>query len=574
MSDMIDMLHLLYTPRSAHTTVGYRDGRVVTYAEFVARARQWQTRLLALSGTRLAVYFTDSIEFATALFGAWHAGKTVYLPSDTLPGTCATLRAAVDAYVGEFAVDGTLLAAPEENCNSPQALTPLHPDFAGLVVYTSGSTGIPQAIPKKLSQLASEVITLEQLFGKTANGAEVVATVSHQHIYGLLFKVLWPLAAARPIHARSLAYPEELAQTTATRDCLLISSPAHLKRLPESPAWTSAKHRVRAVFSSGGPLPREVAHATAQLLHQVPVEVYGSSETGGIAWRQRQADENWSVMPGVEVRIATDRGVLEVRSPHLPDTNWFPTSDRAQVSDDGRLTIHGRVDRIVKIEEKRISLDLIETQLQRSTLVRDARVLVVDGQRQRVAAFVVLSDAGRGTLNTKGKHALNCLLRDELAYAVERVALPRTWRYLDALPINGQGKTAQKELMALLEGEQSATRSIQPRKQLIEKEAQRALFALMAPRDLMYFDGHFPGAPILPGVAQLEWALMLARECFVLPPLFRGIHALKFQHVIRPDTPFSLELQHDATKSLVAFKFFSPTGTHASGRLMFGAADV
>lgn len=567
---MSDMLNLLCGSRPLDTTAGFRDGHMVSHAEFIARVRQWHARLLDLPGTRLAVYFTDSIEFAAALFGAWHAGKTVYLPSDTLPATCAALRPAVDACVGEFPPDCTPLAAPEENIGGEEAFTPLHPDFAGLVVYTSGSTGTPQAIPKKLSQLASEVATLEKLFGAAAASADVVATVSHQHIYGLLFKVLWPLAASRPIHARSLTYPEELAQTTAARDCILISSPAHLKRLPDSPAWTSARHRARAVFSSGGPLPLEVVHVTTQLLDQVPVEVYGSSETGGIAWRQRHADESWSVMPGVEARIAEDGGVLEIRSPHLPDANWFRTSDRAQVNDDGRLTIHGRVDRIVKIEEKRISLDLIEAQLLKSALVREARVLVIDGQRQRVAAFVVLSDAGHDTLNTAGKHALNCLLRDLLADAVERIALPRTWRYLDALPVNAQGKTTQAELLALLEGE----RPIQPRKQLIEKDARRALFELVAPHDLVYFDGHFPQTPILPGVAQLEWALALARECFDPPPLFRGIHALKFQHVIRPDAVFWLELQHDAAKGSVAFKYFSTAGTHASGRLMFGAADV
>ena len=130
---------------------------------------------------------------------------------------------------------------------------------------------------------------------------------------------------------------------------MLISSPAHLKRLPDSQAWTSAAHRVRAVFSSGGPLPLEVAHATARLLGHAPVEVYGSSETGGIAWRQRHADadENWSLMPGVEASIKTDDSVLEIRSPHLPDANWFRTSDRARAVDGGRLQIFGRVDRIV-----------------------------------------------------------------------------------------------------------------------------------------------------------------------------------------------------------------------------------
>ncbi|MDB5771148.1 MAG: Acyl-coenzyme synthetase/AMP-(fatty) acid ligase [Burkholderia sp.] len=577
MPDDVDMLNLLHLPRPSDTWVGWRDGVTIPYADFLVRVRQWQELLLDNKGPQFALYAGDSIEFAAALFGAWHAGKTVYLPSDTLPATCASLRQVVDGFLGEFPPECAPLSPLDAVTVGSTSFQSLQPDFNGLVVYTSGSTGAPQAIKKSLSQVSSEVATLEQLFGGEANAAEVLATVSHQHIYGLLFKVLWPLTCARPIHARSLTYPEELARATAACDCILVSSPAHLKRLPDSPAWVANAHRVRAVFSSGGPLPFEVASLTAQVLGCTPVEVYGSSETGGIGWRRRdvEANDSWTPMPGVEARISgEDDGVLEIRSPHLPDANWFRTADRAQISSEGRFKLRGRVDRIVKLEEKRISLDLIESQLKASPLVTEARVLVVAGNRQRLAAFVVLSEQGRKALAESGKHALNSVLREQLAKTVERIALPRSWRYLDALPVNAQGKTTQAELAMLLDDASAASGPTWPRLQLTEKEAQRALYELAAPHDMVYFEGHFPGTPIVPGVAQVDWALALACECFDLPPVFRGIHALKFQQVIRPESTFSLELMHDPAKGCVIFRYFSPSGTHASGRLMFGAADV
>lgn len=570
------MLDLFSRPRPSNQAVGWRNDIAVTNGQFDVRLHTWCAFLRTAPGTRFALFFNDSIEFAAALFGAWHAGKIIYLPSDTLPSTCAALRTAVDGYLGEFP-EHCMPAEPAKGIHgTPEVLHPLDASFDGLVVYTSGSTGTPQSIPKKLSQLAAEVATLQHLFGNAAGCADTVATVSHQHIYGLLFKVLWPLAAGRAIHARSVTYPEELAQKTSKRDCILISSPAHLKRLPESPAWMEAAHRVRIAFSSGGPLPLEVARVTETVLGHAPVEVYGSSETGGIGWRQRNAgaDEEWSAMPGVETRIAAEGEILEVRSPHLPDSEWFRTSDRARLFDGNRFAICGRVDRIVKIEEKRISLDRIEARLLGSHLVREARVLVVDGHRQRVAAFIVLSDAGRALLRESGKHALNCRLRDELTDTIERIALPRLWRYPDALPINAQGKTTQAALLALLNEISPSTRTVLPRKHLLQKEPLRVVYELAAPRDLVYFDGHFPQAPILPGVVQVDWALKIARDCFDLPPAFRGIHALKFQRVIQPETAFSLELLHDPAKNSVTFKFFSSGGVHANGRLMFGAADV
>jgi len=572
MSEFINILDFLCAAWTLDEILGWRNGIAIRYAEIHARAQSWQSLLRAMPGCNFALYLEDSLEFSAALFGAWHAGKTIYLPSDILPATCASLRTAVDGFLGEFPADCAPLM-PTADASGSSAFTSLARDFVGLVVYTSGSTGAPQAIPKKLSQLIDEVASLERLFGRETGKAEIVATVSHQHIYGLLFKVLWPLSCRRSIHARSLNYPEELTQVTTTRDCVLVASPAHLKRLPDSPAWSSAAHRIRVTFSSGGPLPPDAAQANARLLGNAPIEVYGSSETGGVAWRRfhEESDGRWTPMPGVELRLAPDADdeALEIRSPYLPDAGWFRSSDRVRIMDDGRFILQGRIDRIVKIEEKRISLNQIEARLMQSPLVRETRVLVRDDARRRVAAFVVLSEQGREVFAALDRHAFNNLLREHLADAVERIALPRHWRYLDALPVNAQGKTTYAQLSALLDDAPAL-----PHRRLIEKEATRVLFELNAPHDLPYFDGHFPGTPILPGVAQVDWAVRLSRECFDLAPVFRGMQALKFQKIIRPETAFSLELAHDPAKGSVSFKYFSASGVHASGRIMFGEEDV
>lgn len=577
MPEFLDLTELLTAQRDPEETVGWRDGILIRHGDFLQRVRAWQALLEKIPGQRFALYIKDSIEFSAALLAAWQTAKTIHLPADTLPATCDALQQEVDGFLGEFAAQWIPLAPPaiaDGRSDATGRFKPLDPGFIGLVVHTSGSTGMPQALPKYLSQLAAEVKTLESLFGNLLGTADVVATVSHQHIYGLLFKILWPLAAGRAIHARSPVFPEELAPILAAYDCVLVSSPAHLKRLPDLPIWKTASQRLRAVFSSGGPLSLDVVHETERLLAQFPIEIYGSSETGGIAWRQRQAqsDESWMPMPGVAWRIAPDGNVLEVRSAHLPDANWFALADRALAAQSGRFLLQGRVDRLVKIEEKRVSLDAIERRLTASPLVADARVLVQDGKRLRIAAFIVPSPQGRKILIERGKLAFNRRLRDMLGDSVERVALPRSWRYLDALPLNAQGKTTHAALFALLE--EIPARPTLPRQRLLEKEPQRAVFELTAPHDLLYFDGHFPAAPILPGVVQIDWAIAYGRQCFDLPPRFQGMQALKFQNVIHPDMPVTLELLHDPGKSCLTFCLSSPAGRHASGKLLFGASDV
>ncbi|MFL6671938.1 MAG: AMP-binding protein [Massilia sp.] len=567
---MVDFFEQL-AARSPDACAGWRAGEAVTHAGLSRRVRAWTALGRRTEGANVALFLDDSLEFAAALLGAWQAGKTVWLAADTLAGSCAALRGQVDAFWGQFPGD----CAPQHPAaNDACTLAWITPDadFAALVVHTSGSTGAPKAIPKRMAQLTSEVGNLEAQFGRGLVGAEVIATVSHQHIYGLLFKVLWPLAAGRAVHARSLDYPEAMAQALAVRPCVLVASPAHLKRLPEHLDWRGAAGRLRAVFSSGGVLPPETALHARALLGRAPVEVYGSSETGGIAWRQRGfgADDSWLALPGVAWRLGEDE-LLEVRSPHAGD-DWLRMADRGAAADGGRFLLLGRSDRIVKIEEKRVSLDAIEAALTGSGLALEARVIACPegpGRRQVLAAFVVPAPAARAMLEQDGKAALNGRLRELLAATVERVALPRRWRYLERMPLNAQGKTTYAGLLALLDAQPMARPRL-PSVCTLESGANRVLLELAVPPDLLYFDGHFAVAPVLPGVVQVDWAILFGRRHLALAPVFKAINALKFQQMIRPGAPVQLELVHDQARESLNFRYFSSAGPHASGRILFG----
>jgi acyl-CoA synthetase (AMP-forming)/AMP-acid ligase II len=608
-ASVADMLRLPYAGCSDDQTVAYRGGERVDVRAFHASIAAWRRLLADRPGRRFALFMEDSLDFAAALYGAWLAGKTIYLPGDALMANCTSLSMTVDGFLGDFdAAWSPLSPAPSTPSAppvpaSPDALADLPPDFRlpadfdALVVYTSGSSGDAQAIPKRLSQLAAEVATLEQLFGSRADGAEVLATISHQHIYGLLFKVLWPLAAQRPLHARSAVFLEELLPWMQSRPCLLLSSPAHLTRFPDSaalPRGGDALH-LRAVFSSGGPLPASAAAATAALFGTAPIEIYGSSETGGIAWRS--GGQRWTAMPGVQWRLAktaeNDEGeadVLEVRSPHLPDMQWLRLADRARADDappetgvngggdkrpDARhFILLGRADRIVKLAEKRISLDAIERRLCASPLVASVRVILhtppvgAKSMRAGIAAFVVLTASGRAELAAAGKPALNRQLKAALADTVAAIALPRRWRYLDAMPLNAQGKTTHAELQALL----TPPRPTMPAIRVVRQDVQNVLLTLRIDADLLYFDGHFDSAPVLPGVAQLNWAITLGRRYFRLPPTFSAVHALKFQQIIAPGSSIMLELQHEPSRGALHFRLYSDAGQHASGRIVFSEA--
>lgn len=559
------LLSRLSAAAAGDRTVALRGREVVSESQFRGRVAGWATALSAAGGRDVALFASDGVEFAAALFGAWHTGQTVHLPGDTLPATCRALQAGGAIFAGDFPAEYAPLAPPPDG-DIARTFTALDADFTGVVIYTSGSTGDPRALDKRLSQLAGEVETLDRQFGGRIDDAAIVmATVSHQHIYGLLFKILWPLGAHRPFLAESLAYPEQLAARLAEGRAVLVSGPAHLKRLHDSLDWTNARRATCAIFSSGGPLAADSAANVERLLGSAPLEVYGSSETGGIAWRQRTggAERRWTPLAGVDVRA--DPTTLAVRSRHLPDDAWFAIADAGEVYDDGTFTLTGRADRIAKIEGKRVSLTAIERALSASPLVRDVRVVQLEGNRDLVAAAVVPSDDGWTALRTEGAAAVGARLRGLLADSTERVALPRRWRWVDALPLNAQGKVTQAGVVQLFASGPPAM----PPSRTVAQSTASAVIEMHPPADLVYFDGHFDGAPVLPGVVQVDWAIAHGRRLFAIAGGFMRMEALKFHRIFQPGPVLRLELAWRADRALLTFQFSSAAGRHSSGRIFF-----
>jgi len=522
---------------------------------------RWHASFQARAGTTWALHFDDAARFAAALYGAWHAGKTVVLPGDALAGTQARLRSRVDGFAGDWP-DASLTCADDDEGET--LLSPLDARTTRLTVYTSGSTGEPVAIEKCLAQFCAEVEALETALGTGLEGVAVHGTVSHQHIYGLLFRVLWPLAAGRAIVPRAF-FPEDLLAAMEDHDAVLVASPAHLKRLPAQLSWSSLHGRLRAVFSSGGALPAEAAHAAAQLLGVPPTEILGSSETGGIAWRQwREEQPAWRPLPGVDWRIRD--GALEVRSPHLNEDAWWHSQDRAEPDGAGGFRLLGRADRIVKVEERRVSLDALERQILSHPAVKEARVLLLGGARSTLAAVVVMNDDAQVPDDASMRRVLSQTLSRHLAGHQDAVTRPRRWRFVAALPVNAQGKVTEAGLTALFRPERPAAR-------WILRDATHAKVELPLDASLAVFDGHFPQAAILPGVAQLDWAVQLAREVFAVPRHFLRMEALKFQRVARPGDVVRLDLEWHPERVTLVFRYTSVHGPHASGRVVFADAE-
>tara|TARA_R110002072_G_scaffold302958_1_gene490375 strand:- start:13873 stop:15465 length:1593 start_codon:yes stop_codon:yes gene_type:complete len=521
------------------------------------------TRLLicAREYSSWALFEEDSYLFCVALLALLAEGRRVYIPGENHSGIVEALVEEGTQFMGLFPAATEVMDIP---CGSGALALPLKIN-GEIVVFTSGSTGTAKAISKRLDQVDAELLALESLWGERLADAGVLRTVSHQHFYGLLFTVLWPLCAGRCFWRRAFVDPVALAREAGTMPrSAWVMSPAHLHRLANDMPWATVHSSLAAVFSSGGPLQGASAHEVFENSGIYPLEIFGSSETGGIAWRQQITElTSWQPLPGVEVEFTSD-GALAVRSPFLQDPGWEVTADAATAAADGGFLLGDRLDRIIKIEGKRVSLPEVERCLREHDAIVDASALALQRDRQCVGAVLVLSTQGQQQYQEFGHAAFVRHLRAQVGRRLAATAVPRVLRVLAALPRNAQGKLLYKQMMELFEI------SLLPRILQQEVDVDCCRLELAVPDQSPYFDGHFPGAPILPGVVQLKWAEHFARELLGVNGPFLSMQAIKFKNLVRPGMALELQLQYSAASGRLEFSFQSSQGQHSQGRLNYG----
>ncbi|VCU71370.1 Anthranilate--CoA ligase [Pigmentiphaga humi] len=542
-------------------------GPAMTQADLAARSLALAGALAAAQVRTAGLWFDDAAELACALLACWRTGTRAILPSDVQPATCAELDGEIDLWLSDAALPGTAgrTASPAgliaQTGAAALSACRLDPASAGIVLLTSGSSGSPKRILKTWDQLASEVEALQRQWpahaGATA--ATVMGSVSPHHMYGLIFRVLWPLCSGRPILRPQLVYPEELQRAAARHaPAIWISSPALLRRCGPALDWTALGSRVERIFSAGGPLPEETAGQFAARLDLLPTEIYGSSETGIIAWRQGAG--HWRAFAGARIG-ADERQALWVESPWTALARE-QTADTVRLCDAG-FELQGRLDRIVKIEEKRIALPAVERLLARHPYVHEAYV----GKRKentRLTALAALTPAGVHALRNQGRRALVAALQAHLREHLASLAIPRSWRFMQRLPRNAQDKLALPLFESLAGPRPTAPHLLA----LPATEAGERRYEVGIPLDLAFFSGHFPATPVVPGVAQIGWAYDTARRD-VFPGLdFGGVEVLKFQKLLRPGDVAELTLRWNEANAKLYFAFRLDGEPCSSGRIL------
>ncbi|MBI5487854.1 MAG: acyl--CoA ligase [Deltaproteobacteria bacterium] len=417
--------------------------------DVVARALGLRDALLRDGATDEPVCVTsdDRLTVAAALLASLAGGPPLVIPHD---GTREALRAAREAVpfgrtVGD---DASVLPAGVRLVRLTtrgargrfRLLRALDEPF--LHLHTGGSTGRPRTWTKTPRNLLAEACYHVGRHG-LGPADRIVATVSPRHIYGLLFSVVVPLVAGAAVLRETPFFPAAIGTALArVRATVLVTVPAHVHALART-TWSA---RPRLAFSSTGPLEEADVLRFAARAGVGIEEIYGSTETGGIAVRFRaDGRDAWQALAGVSWAVV--RGRLRVLSPYLsPELprdgrGFFATADRVVRGGAGFVLV-GRADGIAKVGGRRVDLAEVEERIRAVPGVRDAWVWSRGGCGVRGDEIVALVT---GTVEPRA-------IRSALRGSLPQAAWPRRVRRVARLPVTSAGKRDRAAAEMLLDG--------------------------------------------------------------------------------------------------------------------------
>ena len=433
----------------------WRPSGPVSVGDYLADARALAERLPA--GDYLLNLCHDRYRFAVGFAAGLLRGKTSLQPSSQ---SAETLRRLQDGYPGLFA----LCDGPDETLDLPRLDFPeltdrqmpgagaavdgkkppktefsvpqIAADHLAAILFTSGSTGLPQAQPKTWGKLVANGRAEAAQLGLLNRAHTLIGTVPVQHSYGFESTFLLALHGGCAFWAGKPFFPQDIAGAldAVPRPRLLITTPFHLSALLAAGLDLPP---VDLLLSATAPLSTTLASQAEARTGAPLLEIYGSTESGQLATRRTTEGAAWTLLPGVRLEQVADQTVAS--DGHVEGR--VALSDVIELLPDGRFLLHGRHADLINIAGKRTSLAYLNHQLTAIPGVVDGAFFLPDESGPdgitRLTAFVVAP--------ALSARQIGAALRQR----VDAIFLPRPLVLVDRLPRNSTGKLPRADLSTL-----------------------------------------------------------------------------------------------------------------------------
>ena len=457
------------------------DARAISYGELAAVVQHCAAGLAAhgvVAGQRVAVVDGGSLLSITALLAAARLGAAAALmnPALTPPelqgllknAGCADVAIAGEQYVDRLREAGAptvltvadLLSQPSSAPPADETLDDVD-DRDALILFTSGTTGLPKAVGITGRQLAKRIRGISAPFHADAKPSVGIMCVPFFHVGGALGTLGSLYSGNTSVVQKRFDAGEWLRLVSEHRVTTTFMVPTMLQRILDHPdfASTDLTSLVAIAYGAAAAPISLVRRAMAALPHVAFANVFGQTETLGAYTTLMPDDHRDPVragsvgrpLAGVEVRVvdpdtgddveAGRVGELWVNTTQNVTEGWLHTGDLARQDPDGYIFPSGRLSDTINRGGEKFGPIEVEEALRSHPAVTDVAVAGITDPElgQRVGAAVVA--CAPVTLQDLRSHC-----RELIAY----FKLPERLAIVDHIPYNSTGKVNRRQLAALI----------------------------------------------------------------------------------------------------------------------------
>lgn len=472
----------------------------LTYAELFDAAGAAAAHIQASGAQHVAVLDVSSLAVPVALFASAWAGAPFaplnyrltgvelealiaridpsYLVTEAdrveavgkLPGVTAVSR---EAFLSHARAAGD--RAPEWDMDA---------DRIGVLLFTSGTTGVPKAAVLRHKHLVSYILGSVEFAGASEDDAALVS-VPPYHIAGISAILSSVYSGRRIVQLPNFSAEAwlELARRERVTNAFLV--PTMLARIVDALAGETSANlpHLRAVAYGGGKMPLSVIEKAMKLFPDTDfTNAYGLTETsstisvlGPEDHRKAAASDDSEVrrrlvsvgrpLPSVEVEIrdadghalgAGEHGEVYVRGEQVSGEylgrgssvgtdGFFPTRDGGWMDSEGYLFLEGRMDDVIVRGGENMSPGEIEDVLLEHPAVADCAVVGIPDEQwgEAVASAIVCKEGVSASVEE---------LQEWVKKHLRSSRVPQVIEFRDELPYNETGKLLRRKVKEELSG--------------------------------------------------------------------------------------------------------------------------
>jgi long-chain acyl-CoA synthetase len=457
------------------------DDHHISYGQLGAAVRRCAAGLAAqgvVAGDRVAVIDAASLLSIAALLGAARLGAAAALmnPALTPPELRALLAdagcnvvVAGDQWIDRIRNTAAATALQGADLIADDRPTSLDPapfvedgdDLAAMVLFTSGTTGLPKTVEIGSRQLGMRLKRTSPPFSPDRPPVAVMMCVPYFHVGGSLGLLGSLYSGNTLVVQRPFNAGEWLRLVSKYRVTGMFLVPTMLHRILDHPDFsgTDLSSVIALTYGAAAAPTTLLRKAMAALPHVAFTNVFGQTETLGtyanlLPEDHRDPARAGSVgrpLPGIEVRVVdpttgtdVEEGMIGefwVNSPLNTVAGWLRTGDLGRRDADGYLYPSGRLRDTINRGGEKFGPIEVEEALRSHPAVSDVAVAGVadDELGQRVGAAVV----------TRAPVTLE-ELRSHCRHLIAYFKLPERLAIVDDIPYNATGKVNRSQLAELI----------------------------------------------------------------------------------------------------------------------------